>query len=151
MTREQLMAFVTEKFPEVKLGTNKQFAEFIATSDQIHSLCKTFRENPETRMDYLFCETAADRKDGFHVVYYLTSAELSHSVMLRTVIADKANPEVITMSDIWAASEFYEREIFDLFGIKFTNHPDLRRIFLDDNWVGYPLRKDYKDEFMLDH
>jgi NADH-quinone oxidoreductase subunit C len=151
MTREQLTAFVTEKFPKVKVGTNKQFPEFIATPDQIHSLCKTFKENIETKMDYLFCETAADRKDGFHMVYHLTSSELIHCVMLRTVLADKTNPEVVTVSDVWNAAEFYEREVFDLFGIKFTRHPDLRRIFLDDDWVGYPLRKDYKDEFMLEH
>ena len=151
MTREQLTAFVTEKFPEVKFGTNKQFPEFIAAPDQIHSLCKTLKENPETKTDYLFCETAADRKDGFHVVYHLTSSELGHCVMLRTVLFDKANPEVITVSDVWSAAEFYEREIFDLFGIKFSNHPDLRRIFLDDDWVGYPLRKDYKDQFTIEH
>lgn len=150
MTREQLTAFVAEKFPEVKPGTNKQFPEFIATPDQIHAMCLLLKENAETKMDYLFCQTAADRKDGFHVVYHLTSTSLGHSAMLRTVLTDKANPEVISLSDVWAAAEFYEREIFDLFGIKFTNHPDLRRLFLDDDWVGYPLRKDYKDAFTLE-
>jgi len=151
MTREQLTAFVTGKFPEVKPGPNKQFPEFIATPDQIHSVCKTFKESPETRMDYLLCQTALDRKDGFHVVYHLTSSEIGHCVMLRTILVDKINPEVVTVSDVWMAAEFYEREIFDLFGIKFTSHPDLRRIFLDDDWVGYPLRKDYKDQFTLEH
>lgn len=150
MTREQLTALVAEKFPEVKPGTNKQFPEFIATPDQIHTLCVFLKENTQTEMDYLFCQTAADRKDGFHVVYHLTSTSLGHSAMLRTVLTDKTNPEVITLSDVWAAAEFYEREIFDLFGIKFINHPDLRRLFLDDDWVGYPLRKDYKDAFTLE-
>ena len=151
MTPEQLNAFVAEKFPEVKLGTNKQFPEFITTADKIHSVCKTLKESPETKMDYLFSETATDRKDGFHMVYHLTSSEIKHAVMLRTVLSDKINPEVVTVGNIWMAAEFYEREIFDLFGIKFINHPDLRRIFLDDDWGGYPLRKDYKDSFTLDH
>lgn len=151
MTREQLNAFVTERFPDVKQGPNKQFAEFISTPDQVHSICKTFKESPLTKMDYLFCETAADRKDGFHMVYHLTSSQSGHCVMLRTILADKLNPQIISMGDIWRAAEYYEREVFDLFGIKFINHPDLRRIFLDDNWVGYPLRKDYKDEFTLEH
>jgi len=84
-------------------------------------------------------------------VYHLTSSEFGHCAMLRTILADKVNPEVVTVSDVWMAAEFYEREVFDLFGIKFTNHPDLRRIFLDDDWVGYPLRKDYKDEFTIEH
>lgn len=150
MTREQFTAFIAEKFPEIKMGPNKQFPEFIAAPDQIHSLCKTLKENGETKMDYLFCQTALDRKDGFHVVYHLTSTELGHCVMMRTILPDKANPEVETMSDLWRAAEYYEREVFDLFGIRFTNHPDLRRIFLDDDWVGYPLRKDYKDAFTLE-
>jgi NADH:ubiquinone oxidoreductase subunit C len=150
MTREELTALVTGKFPEIKLGANKQFPEFIATPDQIHVLCAVLKESPETEMDYLFCQTAVDRKDGFHVVYHLTSSSLGHSAMLRTVLTDKAAPEVATVGDIWPAAEYYEREIFDLFGIRFTNHPDLRRLFLDDDWVGYPLRKDYKDTFTLE-
>ena len=150
MTREQFTAFITEKTPEVKAGPNKQFPEFIISPDQIHSLCKILRENPQTKMDYLFCQTALDRKDGFHVVYHLNSTELGHCLMLRTILPDKINPEVVTVSDLWIAAEYYEREIFDLFGIKFANHPDLRRIFLDDDWVGYPLRKDYKDAFTLE-
>jgi NADH:ubiquinone oxidoreductase subunit C len=54
------------------------------------------------------------------------------------------------VSDIWRTAEFHEREVYDLFGIRFENHPDLRRLFLDDDWVGYPLRKDYKDSFTLE-
>jgi NADH:ubiquinone oxidoreductase subunit C len=69
--------------------------------------------------------------------------------MIRVVIPDKINPIIPTVSDVWRAAEFYEREIFDLFGIKFENHPNLKRIFLDDDWVGYPLRKDYKDAFTI--
>lgn len=149
MTREQLTSLVQNIIPDVKLGVNKQFAEFIVNNDQIHSLGKAFKENSETQMDFLFCETAADRKDGFHVVYHLTSTTLGHSAMLRVIIADKAKPAIPTVSDIWSAAEFYEREIFDLFGIHFTHHPDLRRLFLDDDWAGHPLRKDYKDDFMI--
>lgn len=149
MTREQLTSFVQGIVPDVKLGASKQFAEFIVNSDQIHSLCKSLKENTETKMDFLFCETAADRKDGFHMVYHITSTTLGHCAMLRVIVTDKTKPEVPTVCDVWRAAEFYEREIFDLFGIRFTNHPDLRRIFLDDDWAGYPLRKDYKDDFMI--
>lgn len=149
MTREQLTAFATALVPDLKPGLSKQFAEFIVTPDKIHILAKTLKENSETKMDYLFCQTAVDRKDGFHVVYHLTSSVFRHSVMLRTILTDKANPVVPTVSDVWKAAEYYEREIFDLFGIRFENHPDLRRIFLEDDWVGYPLRKDYKDSFTL--
>ncbi len=150
MTREQLTTFIMEVNPEIKPGINKQFAEFIVPADKIHMLAKTLKENAETKMDYLFCETAVDRKDGFHMVYHLTSSLFNHAVMLRVILSDKVNPVVPTASDIWRTAEFYEREVFDLFGIRFENHPDLRRIFLEDDWVGYPLRKDYKDDFIIE-
>lgn len=149
MTREQLTGFVTALVPDVKPGLSKQFPEFVVTSDKIHGLARALKENPETKMDYLFCETAVDRKDGFHIVYNLTSSVFRHSVMLRVILADKVNPSIPTVSDVWKAAEYYEREIFDLFGIRFDNHPDLRRIFLEDDWIGYPLRKDYKDDFTI--
>ncbi len=149
MTREQLTAFVTALVPDVKSGLNKQFPEFIVTADQIHALAADLKDKPETKMDYLFCETAVDRKDGFHMVYHLTSSAHGHSLMLRVILTDKVNPIVPTLSGVWKAAEYYEREVFDLFGIRFENHPDLRRIFLEDDWVGYPLRKDYKDSFTI--
>ncbi len=149
MTREQLTAFVTALVPDVKSGLNKQFPEFIVTANQIHALAADLKDKPETKMDYLFCETAVDRKDGFHMVYHLTSSAHGHSLMLRVILTDKVNPIVPTLSGVWKAAEYYEREVFDLFGIRFENHPDLRRIFLEDDWVGYPLRKDYKDSFTI--
>ena len=149
MTREQLTGFATTLVPDLKPGLSKQFPEFIVTPDKIHALAKAFKEDPAVKMDYLFCETAVDRKDGFHVVYHLTSSVFRHSVILRVILTDKINPAVPTVSDVWKAAEYYEREIFDLFGIHFDNHPDMRRLFLEDDWVGYPLRKDYKDEFTI--
>lgn len=150
MTREDFFALVTAQFPEIQPGINKQYPELIVPADKLHSVGKWLKENTQTKMDYLFNETAADRKDGFHVVYHLTSTEFGHSAMIKVILADKANPIIATVSDIWRAAEFYEREVFDLFGIRFENHPDLRRIFLEDDWVGYPLRKDYKDSFIIE-
>jgi NADH:ubiquinone oxidoreductase subunit C len=149
MTSEQLTAFATTLVPDLKPGLSKQFPEFIITPDRIHALAKAFKEDTGVKMDYLFCETAVDRKDGFHVVYHLTSSVFRHSVILRVILTDKINPAVPTVSDVWKAAEYYEREIFDLFGIHFDHHPDMRRLFLEDDWVGYPLRKDYKDEFTV--
>jgi NADH-quinone oxidoreductase subunit C len=149
MTRDQLTAFITEQVPAARPGTNKQFPEFILPADGFYPLALTLKEDPKTKMDYLFCLTAADRKDGLHVIYHLTSSEFSQPVMLRVILTDKANPLIPSVSNLWKAAEFYEREVFDLFGIRFEGHPDLRRIFLDDDWTGFPLRKDYKDEFTL--
>jgi len=150
MQAEQLTTLITSLVPEATPGVSKQYPDFIIPSEKLHDLAKQLKENPETLMDYLISLTAIDRKEGFHVVYHLTSTTFRHVVVLRVILADKANPSTPTVSDLWAGAEYYERETFDLFGIKFDNHPDLRRLFLEDDWVGYPLRKDYKDTFTLE-
>lgn len=150
MQVEQLTTLITSLVPEATPGVSKQFADLIIPSARLHDLAKKLKEDPNTMMDYLFSLTGLDRKEGFHVVYHLTSTTFQHVVVLRVVLADKANPATPTVSDLWAAAEYFERETFDLFGIKFENHPDLRRLFLEDDWVGYPLRKDYKDSFTLE-
>ena len=150
MQIEQLTTWIQTLVPEATPGISKQYPEFILPAGKLHDVARQLKENPDTKMDYLFCLTGLDRKDGFHVVYHLTSTAWPHTVVLRVVLADKANPSVATVSDLWATAEYFEREAFDLLGIKFENHPDLRRLFLDDEWVGYPLRKDYKDSFTLE-
>lgn len=150
MQSEQLNTWMQGIAPEAAPGISKQYPEFIIPAVKLHDVAKALKENPETKMDYLISLTAVDRKDGFHMVYHLTSSTLRHLVVLRVILADKTSPALATVSDLWSAAEYFEREVFDLFGIKFENHPDLRRLFLDDDWVGYPLRKDYKDSFTLE-
>lgn len=150
MQAEQLTTWMMSLVPEATPGVSKQYPEFIVPAGKLHDVIKQLKENADTRMDYLFSLTAADRKDGFHVVYHLESTTHRHIVVLRVILTDKANPSVATVSDLWKSAEYFERETFDLFGIRFENHPDLRRLFLDDEWVGYPLRKDYKDSFTLE-
>lgn len=150
MQTEELTTLITALVPNQKPGISKQYPEFIIPADKLHEVAKTLKENPLTKMDYLFSLTAADRKDGLNMIYHLTSTEYHHTVVLRVILADRENPMVATVSDVWSAAEYFEREVFDLFGIKFENHPDLRRLFLDDEWVGYPLRKDYKDSFIFE-
>lgn len=151
MTREQMTAFVAEYVPDVKSGTNKQFHELIVPAASIGQVATRLKHEPATRMDYLFCLTAADRKDGLNVVYHITSTAFGHSLLLRAILTDKSNPVIPSVSDVWKAAEYFEREVFDLFGIRFENHPDLRRLFLEEDWKGFPLRKDYKDSFILEH
>jgi NADH:ubiquinone oxidoreductase subunit C len=69
--------------------------------------------------------------------------------VIKTVCPDKEKPVLDTLCDIWRTTEFLEREVFDLFGINFNNHPDMRRIFLEEDWDGYPLRKDYSDNNII--
>ncbi len=150
MQTEELTTLITALVPDQKPGISKQYPEYIIPLEKLHDVAKTLKENQQTKMDYLFSLTAADRKDGLNVIYHLTSTEYHHIVVLRVILNDKENPIVATVSDLWNAAEYFEREVFDLFGIKFENHPDLRRLFLDDEWVGYPLRKDYNDSFIFE-
>src|SRR5271157_5737034 len=89
--------------------------------------------------------TAVDRypaEPRFEVVYHLHSIEGNQRIRLKCRL-DGGNPEIDSVTSVWRSANWYEREVFDLFGIRFTGHPDLRRIMLPDGWEGHPLRKDY--------
>jgi NADH:ubiquinone oxidoreductase subunit C len=108
------------------------------------------------QMDYLFCltcidwgQTAAGKTQagggGFlTMVYHFTSTTFRHTLVVKVKL-DRNNPELETVSDTWRTAEFHEREVFDLFGVRFLHHPDLRRLVLTDDFEGYPLRKDFED------
>jgi NADH:ubiquinone oxidoreductase subunit C len=78
------------------------------------------------------------------MVYHLTSTVHRHTLVVKVKL-DHDRPVIQTVSDIWRTAEFHEREAFDLFGVEFAGHPDLRRLFMTDDWNGWPLRKDYED------
>jgi len=144
MTNEELKSFITAQVPDAAFE-EAQFLNAIIPAGSIHSLSKYLRETTSSDFDFLFCLSCVDWKDHFVVVYHLASRKYKHEIVLKVKIADRVNPAVDTVYDIWKGAEMHEREVFDLFGIKFNNHPDLRRLFLDDTW-GFPLRKDYKDD-----
>lgn len=148
MKSEELKEKILKWIPNAEITEGKQFLTFIVPASKIHLLGKNLKESEDTAFDYLFCQTAVDMTDHMLVVYHLLSTKHKHEIVVKVKTSGRENPVVETVSDIWRAAEYYEREIFDLFGIKFSNHPDLRRIFLDDSW-GHPLRKDYKDEINI--
>ena len=147
MTNEELKIFISAHTPEA-VFEESQFLNATISFDKLYSLAKHLRTNPDADFDYLFCLSGVDWKDHMLVVYHLTSRKHKHNVVLKAKITDRVNPEVHTVCDIWKTAELHEREVYDLFGIKFTEHPDLRRLFLDDTW-GFPLRKDYKDDVTI--
>jgi NADH-quinone oxidoreductase subunit C len=144
MNTEDIKNFITQQIPEV-VFEESQFLNAVVDAPKAYALLKTLRENPDTQFDYLFCESGVDWKEFFYVVYHLTSKQHKHSLVVKAKISDRLEPKIQSVADIWKTAEMHELEIFDLFGIKFTNHPNLRRLFLDDTW-GFPLRKDYSDE-----
>jgi len=150
MNNEELktkISGITDKAEFSEKGS--EFLNVIIPPEVLHSLASKLKHDNDTKFDYLFCLSGVDWISHLMVVYHLTSSEINHTVVLKVKIEDRIIPEVDTVSDIWKTAEFHEREVYDLFGIKFRNHPDLRRILLDEDWVGYPLRKDYKDEINI--
>lgn len=113
-------------------------------SKECRDLMQTLRNMDDLSFDYLFCLTCVDWKTHLTVVYHLESTQHRHVVVIKSKL-DRENPEIDTMSDIWRTAELLEREVYELFGVRFINHPDLRKLLLSDEWEGWPLRKDYED------
>ena len=101
------------------------------------------RNDEELQFDYLLCMTGMDWGEELGVVYHFRSTVYNWELMVKVVAVGRENPELLTVSDLWATAVLNEREVFDFLGIRFINHPDMRRLFLRNDWIGYPLRKDY--------
>lgn len=116
---------------------------------QLTNLFKTLKDRDDLKFDFLMDHTAVDWKENFELVYQLFSSKYQHKMQLSYLIP-RLEPQTVSVSQIWTIAEWQEREVFDFFGIVYEGHHDLRRLFLEDDWIGYPLRKDYQDPFMLD-
>lgn len=117
----------------------------------IDEVCLLLRDHPDTWFDFLSSLSGIDfgvEQQRFGVVYHLSSILKNHQLVLKVFQQNdrKANnlPVFKSVGEVWKSAEWHEREAFDLLGIYFENHPDLRRILLPDDWEGYPLRKDYQ-------
>ena len=112
--------------------------------DRIVEVCRFLRDTPGLEFDFLTDLTAVDypaRPQRFDVVYHLYSMTQNHMLRVKAAVGDEEGiPSVVT---VWKAANWEERECFDMFGIPFEGHPDMRRILLPEDWEGYPLRKDY--------
>lgn len=108
-------------------------------------VCRLLRD---VGFEYLNCVSGADWMTHLEVVYDLSSLHHPTKLHLRVPV-NRDNPVIRTVTDIWRGANWHEREVYDLFGVRFDGHPDHRRILLPEDWVGYPLRKDYADERLV--
>lgn len=138
-------AVVADEAAGIKASAGTQFLEVICKPDHLLEIADKLRNESDMLFDFMFSLTCVDFADHFMMVYHLRSIEHNHELVLKAKIEDKEKPEVETLCRIWRTAEYLEREVYDLFGVVFKNHPDLRRLLLDEDWVGYPLRKDYVD------
>jgi NADH-quinone oxidoreductase B subunit len=131
--------------PETVAGLGPEYILDLETGQEHYTELVLFlKENKDLGFDLLLQVTAVDWQDRFDILVHLLSTRFGHKLFLRCPVT-KDRAEIHTISDIFRGAEWHEREVFDLFGIRFTDHPDMRRIFLQDDFPGYPLRKDFED------
>ncbi len=144
MTNEELKIKVSELLPSAIFEEGTEWLTLALEPKDWKPFAKNLRSNPDLNFDYLFCVTCVDWKTHLTMVYHLTSTTHRHSLVVKAKL-DRTNPEIETVCDIWRTAEFHEREQYELFGVKFLNHPDLRKLILTDDFEGFPLRKDFED------
>lgn len=133
-----------EQLPDLSLTQDVQneFALRVGP-ERYREVADVLRRHPELNFDYLEFQTCCDRPpEGLDFLAYFYSYEHRHRIALKVVL-DRVAPSLPSLADLWANADWNEREVFDLFGVLFHQHPDLRRIMMPEDWEGYPLRKDY--------
>jgi NADH-quinone oxidoreductase subunit C len=152
---------ILEKIKDKFAGSILEVAEFrnqlacVVKKNDLPAICTFLRDDPELSFNFLSCVCGVDfpeRNPRFDVVYELYSINKNHRVRLKVQVNE--NESVPSVTSIWKTANWHEREVFDLFGVVFEGHPDLRRILLPDNFEGHPLRKDFslkREEVMFSH
>lgn len=112
--------------------------------ESFRQVAEALRNDKDEPMDFLRDIVGMDwQEGGLGALYYLESSKTYNRIVLKTSTTDRENPFLPSVCDLWKTAEIKEREVFDFFGIRFLNNPDMRRLFLREDWIGYPLRKDY--------
>lgn len=148
MTNEELITYLSQTFPKATISEGKQFAELSVSPEDLVATAKKLKETADTSFDFLVSLTGVDYPECMEVIYHLESTKIRHMMVMRVKTSERENPSLDTVTEVWRTAKYHEREVYDLLGVKFNNHTDLRRLFLEDGW-GFPLRKDYKDEVRI--
>eukprot|EP01136_Pigoraptor_vietnamica_P037204 Opistho-1_new@104851 len=143
MTNEALKEQILALEPSVSFDETGEWLNILVEPAKWKALAKGLRQSA-MHFDYLFCLTCVDWKTHLTMVYHLSSTTHRHNIVVKANL-DRTKPEIETVCDIWRTAEFHEREVFELFGVIFLNHPDLRKLILTDDFEGFPLRKDFED------
>jgi len=144
--RTPIIELLLERFPDSVSTAEEQinWPSIRVRLEALEQVSKFLKESPVLDFDYLTCISGMDyleRSPRFDLVYHLVSLSHKHILVLKVMVGE--NEIVPSVTSIWRSANWNEREIFDLFGIPFSGHPDLRRILLPEQWKGHPLRKDY--------
>ncbi len=144
MQNSELLLKIKSKFPEIAIEETP--AGLVIPKASLLEVSRFLKE--EMSFENCHCVTAVDRRDKIELVYLLYST-LHHFMLTLKTFAGLDDPTVETVSLLWRSADWMEREVFDLFGVRFLHHPDLRRIMNPDHWTDFPLRKDFKNENLI--
>lgn len=145
MQYEDLKNRLAELFPAATFEEGGEWINMNVEPGDWPAVAKTLRYDAALHCDYLFCLTCIDWKTHLTMVYHLSSTKFRYNLVIKSKL-DRDKPEIETVSYIWRTAEFHEREVYELFGVNFINHPDLRLLILPEGWEGKnPLRKDFED------
>ena len=141
LSGKEIASQIEEQFP----GSVEESSQdcLIVKSDSLLQVAAFLKNTEGLKFDYLNYITAVDYYSYFEIVYQLTSLEHNHAVIIKTRCYGRENPVVPSVTGLWQGADFQEREIYDLIGIEFEGHPNMKRIFLWEGFPGYPLRKDF--------
>lgn len=149
MEAKEIFAKTEQRFPGKVSGFKGDVFDpyFQVDFQSIVEVCRYLRDEPELKFEVLSDLTAVDvpKENKIQVVYHLFSYAQRHQIVLK-VDLPREQPRISTVENVWKAANWFEREVFDLFGVDFEGHSDLRRIMLPEDWVGHPLRKDYVEQ-----
>jgi NADH:ubiquinone oxidoreductase subunit C len=145
MNVEELKIKIAELLPSAVFEEGTQWLTINLEPANWLPLANQLRNDEALHFDFLFCLTCVDWKTHLTMVYHLDSTKFRHNIVIKAKL-NAAKPEIETASGIWRTAEFHEREVYEMFGINFINHPDLRLLILPDGWEGKnPLLKNFED------
>lgn len=145
LNKDEIKDIIGKLVPEAEFPEGTQLTEAVVPAEKLVELTEKLKSDAKAGFDYLISHTAVDFNSHFMAVYHLTSTQYHHMLVIKVKIEDREKPEIDSLAAVFPTCEFFEREVFDLFGIRYKNHPNLKRLFLEDDY-GFPLRKDFRDE-----
>ncbi len=145
MLTEELKTKITELLPAASFVEGGEWLNINIEPKDWLPLAEQLRNDTSLNFDFLFCLTCIDWITHLTMVYHLTSTTYRHNIVVKSKL-DRNKPEIESVSQIWRTADFHEREVYEMFGVNFLNHPDLRLLILPDGWEGKnPMRKDFED------